>query len=111
MNPDTIRHAADIVQWVDVAVWLVVLLLSLDFGRRWREARPYLAAPISLALHNILFYSVALGPGMSGPVASLWSALRVLHVALVFLALLLAAFVVALSPSPPDAGGYGGDRE
>lgn len=108
MNPDTIRRAADVVQWINVAVWLIVLLLSLDFGRRWREARPYLAAPISLALHNILFYSVDLGPGMSGPVASLWSALRVLHVALVFLALLLAAFAVALSPAPP---GHAGDYE
>lgn len=108
MNPDTIRHAADVVQWVNVVAWLIVLLMSLEFGRRWRKARPYLIAPISLAIHNIVFYSVALGPGMSGPVASLWSAIRVLHVALVFLALLVAAFAVALSPAPP---GYLDDYE
>jgi len=45
---DTIRHAADIVQWVNLAVVLLLLGVSLEFGRRWSKARPYLAAPVSV---------------------------------------------------------------
>lgn len=105
---DTIRAAADVVQWLNLATWLVILLLALEMGRRWKSARPYLAGPVSLGAHNILFYIVALGPGMPGPVASLWSALRVFHIALVILAVLVAAFAVALSPTPPDWRGYEG---
>lgn len=37
---DTIRHAADIVQWVNLAVALLLLGVSLEFGRRWPKARP-----------------------------------------------------------------------
>ncbi len=103
---DTIRAAADVVQWLNLATWLIILLLALEMGRRWRAARPYLAAPVSLGVHNVVFYIVALGPGMTGPVASLWSALRVYHIALVILALLVAAFAVALSPAPPQWRGY-----
>lgn len=102
----TIRHAADVVQWLNLATWLVILLLALEMGRRWKSARPYLAGPVSLGAHNILFYIVALGPGMTGPVASLWSALRVFHIALVILAVLVAAFAVALSPATPEWRGY-----
>ena len=105
---NTIRHAADVVQWLDLAVWLAILLLSLEMGRRWKSARPYLAGPLSLGAHNVVFYLVALLVGMPGPIASLWSAVRVLHVALVILAVLVAAFAVALSPAPPEWEGYGG---
>ena len=79
---NTIRHAADVIQWLDLAVWLAILLLSLG-------------------AHNVVFYLVALLVGLPGPVASLWSAVRVLHVALVILAVLVAAFAVARSPDLP----------
>ena len=71
---NTIRHAADVIQWLDLAVWLAILLLSLEMGRRWKSARPYLAGPLSLGAHNVVFYLVALLVGLPGPVASLWSA-------------------------------------
>jgi hypothetical protein len=107
---DTIRHAADVVQWFDLAAWSAILLLALDMGRRWKSARPYLVGPVSLGVHNVVFYLVALLVGMSGPVASFWSALRVLHVALLILAIMVAAFFIALSPAPPEWAGYEGTR-
>jgi len=45
---DTIRHAADVVQWINLAVVQLLLGVSLEFGRRWPKARPYLAAPVSV---------------------------------------------------------------
>lgn len=99
---DTIRHAADIVQWVNLAVVLLLLGVSLEFGRRWPKARPYLAAPVSVGVHSVAFYIVVLFWRLPGPAVSLWSALLRLHVYLVILALLVAAFAIMLSPTAPD---------
>lgn len=99
---DTIRHAADVVQWVNLAVALLILAASLEFGRRWPKARSYLAGPVSWGAHSVVFYAFALSGSLNGPTASLWSAVRVLHVGLLLLALLVAAFAVMLSPTPPD---------
>lgn len=104
---DTIRHAADIVQWVNLAAALAILLLALEMGRRWRAARPYLFGPVTLAAHSVIFYLVVLLHGLPGPVTSLWSAVLRLHVYLIVLALLVAAAVVALSPTPPGLYEYG----
>ena len=98
---DTIRHAADVVQWVNLTAVLLILAVALEMGRRWRAARPYLAGPVSLAAHSVAFYAAALSNVLSGPVASLWSALLRLHIYLVILALLVAALAVMLSPAPP----------
>ena len=109
MSPETaatIRHAADVVQWFNLAAALAIMLLALEMGRRFKSARPYLVGPISLAAHSILFYLVALLGRMPGPVASFWSALLRLHIYLVILAVLLAAFVVAISPAPPGWPDY-----
>ena len=105
MTPETaaaVRYAADVVQWVNLAAALLLLAVALEFGRRWPKARPYLAGPVSLAVHSVAFYVAALTNGLPGPVASLWSALLRLHIYLVTLAVLVAAFAVMLSPTPPD---------
>lgn len=99
---DTIRHAADVVQWINLAVVQLLLGVSLEFGRRWPKARPYLAAPASVAAHSVAFYVTVLFWRLPGPVVSLWSALLRLHIYLVILALLVAAIAVMLSPTPPD---------
>lgn len=98
---DTIRHAADVVQWVNLAAVLLILCVSLEMGRRWPSARPYLAGPVSLAAHSVAFYAFALSSALNGPTASLWSAVLRLHIYLVILALLVAALAVMLSPAPP----------
>lgn len=102
---DTIRHAADAVQWVNLCASMAILVIALEFGRRWKGARPYLAGPISWAGHSVVFYIVALFGTMSGPVASLWSAVLRLQGYAIVLSLLLAAFAVMLSPG--RAGDYG----
>ena len=51
MNLDSIRHAADVVQWLNLAAVLAILAVALEAGRRWRGWRPYLAGPISWAAH------------------------------------------------------------
>ena len=68
---DTIRHAADIVQWVNLAVVLLLLGVSLEFGRRWSKARPYLAAPVSVGVHSVAFYVTVLFWRLPGPVITL----------------------------------------
>lgn len=98
---DTIRRAAGIVQWLNLAASMAILLLALEMGRRFRAARPYLFGPVTLAAHSIAFYTVVVFSSLPGPVTSLWSALLRLHVYLIVLSLLLAAFVVALAPTPP----------
>lgn len=105
MTPETaaaVRYAADVVQWVNLAAALLLLAVALEFGRRWPKARPYLAGPVSLAVHSVVFYIVVLFWRLPGPAVSLWSALLRLHVYLVILALLVAAFAIMLSPTPPD---------
>lgn len=116
MSPETadvIRHAADIVQWINLAAALAILALGLEFGRRWRAARPYLLGPITWAAHSAVFYGVVLSARLSGPVTSLWSAVLRLHGYLILLALLLAAFAVALAPVPPEDYGedYGDETD
>lgn len=105
MTPETaaaVRHAADVVQWLNLAAALLLLAVALEFGRRWPKARPYLAGPVSWGVHSVVFYAFALSAALNGPTASLWSAIRVLHISLVALALLVAAFAIMLSPTAPD---------
>lgn len=99
---DTIRHAADVVQWLNLAASVAVLVLALDIGRRWPGARAYVLGPVTIAAHSVVFYVVVLLWQLPGPVASLWSALLRLHTYLILLSLLAAVLVVGLSPSPPD---------
>lgn len=107
---DTVRRAADVVQWVNLIAAALILAVSLEFGRRWPKARPYLAGPVSLSVHSVVFYAFALASRLPGPVASLWSALLRLHIYLVILAVLVAAFAVMLSPTPPDGAFSYGDE-
>lgn len=107
---DTIRHAADVVQWINLTAAVLILAIALEFGRRWRQARPFLLGPASWGAHSVVFYAFALSGSLNGPTASLWSAIRVLHVSLMLLALLVAAFVIMLSPAPPDSDGEGCDE-
>ena len=88
-----------------ISAGALLAVLSLAWVLR-TAARPYLVGPISLAAHSILFYLVALLGRMPGPVASFWSALLRLHIYLIILAVLLAAFVVAISPAPPGWPDY-----
>jgi len=60
LNLDSIRHAADVVQWLNLAAVLAILAVALEAGRRWRGWRPYLAGPISWAAHSVAFYLVVL---------------------------------------------------
>ena len=110
-NADVVRRAADAVQWVNLALAVGILAVSLEFGRRWAWARPYLLGPVSIGAHSVAFYLVALLARMPGPVASLWSAVLRLHIYLVIAALLAAAFAVALSPAPPGVYGYGDEAD
>lgn len=107
---DTIRHAADAVQWLDLAIVVAILALGLEIGRRWPTARPYVLGPVTIAAHSAVFYAVVLLHPLPGPVTSFWSALLRLHTYLIILALLVAMLVVGLSPTPPGADGYGGDE-
>ncbi len=38
IDPNTVRAAADAVQWVDLIAAVVILILSLEAGRRWPKA-------------------------------------------------------------------------
>ena len=60
IEPNTVRAAADAVQWADVIAAVAILILSLEAGRRWRGWRPYLAGPISWAAHSVAFYLAVL---------------------------------------------------
>ena len=39
IDPNTVRAAADAVQWADVIAAVAILILSLEAGRRWRGWR------------------------------------------------------------------------
>ena len=39
IDPNTVRVAADAVQWADVIAAVAILILSLEAGRRWRGWR------------------------------------------------------------------------
>ena len=109
MSPEaanTIRHAADVVQWFDLAVVVAILAVALDIGRRWPTARPYVLGPVTIAAHGVVFYIVILLWPLPGPVTSFWSALLRLHMYLIILSLLVAVLIVGLSPVPPGVGGY-----
>lgn len=104
---DVVRHAADVVQWVNLIVATIILGVALATGRRWPEARPFLLGPVTWAAHSVVFYGVVLFVHLSGPVTSLWSALLRLHGYLIVLALLVAAVAIMLSPAPPDGAADG----
>lgn len=105
MTPEaanTIRHAADVVQWVNLVAAVLLLVIALEMGRRWKEARPYLLGPVTWGAHSVAFYIVVLFWRLPGPVVSLWSALLRLHGYLFVLAILAAVFAVGVSPLPFD---------
>ena len=109
MSPEaanTIRHAADAVQWLNLAIVVAILALGLEIGRRWPAARPYVLGPVTIAAHSAVFYVVILLWPLPGPVTSFWSALLRLHMYLIILSLLVAVLIVGLSPVPPGVGGY-----
>lgn len=109
MSPEaanTVRHAADAVQWLNLAIVVAILALGLEIGRRWPAARPYVLGPVTIAAHSAVFYVVILLWPLPGPVTSFWSALLRLHMYLIILSLLVAVLIVGLSPVPPGISGY-----
>lgn len=105
MTPEAGRAVADAIQVINLILALAILVVALDAGRRWREARPYLAGPVSFAMHSLVFYVAALADAVVAPWSSLWSAALRLHGYLFLLGTLLAFYIVALAPAmEPDEG-------
>ena len=57
---NTVRAAADAVQWADVIAAVAILILSLEAGRRWPQARPFLFGPVTYAAHGVVFHVATL---------------------------------------------------
>ncbi len=107
MTPEAGRAVADAIQVINLILALAILVIAIDAGRRWRAARPYLAGPVSFAVHSLVFYVAALADVVVAPWSSLWSAALRLHGYLFLLGTLLAFYVVALAPAmepEPDEG-------
>jgi hypothetical protein len=102
-----VRAAADVVQVLNLLMSVAMLLLCIVAWRRWKAARPYVFGVGTWAAHSVVFYIVALAGWFSGPWASFFSALRVFHITALILGMLVALFLVALSP---DGLGYEMER-
>lgn len=96
-----VRRAVDAIQWVVLACAILTLALTVAMGVKWRRTRPYLALPVTLAVHTIVFYIFALNNLLHGPWPSLWSAVLRLHYIVVILAA-LAAIALALIGEEDD---------
>lgn len=106
---DTVRAAADALQWVVLGVIVVTLVMALDAWRRWPRARPYLAGLLTLAAHGVVFYVCALARVIPAPWVSLWSAALRFHSSLYILAMLVVVYAVARRPWWPGTGDGGNE--
>ena len=104
MSDAAIRLAADIMQWVDLALAGSILLLVL---RRWRQARALLIGLITVAAHGVVFHAATLANLVSSPEVNLWSATLRAHIYAFLLATLIV--LVAVAMSPPWEGHYRDD--
>ena len=102
MNNDTIRAAADAMQWVDLLLAVAILVVSLWAWRRWRQARLLLAGLVTVAIHGIAFHVATLAGMVPSPQVSLWSATLRVHIYAFLLATVIVLVVVALSPGWDD---------
>ena len=99
IDPNTVRAAADAVQWADVIAAVAILILSLEAGRRWPQARPFLFGPVTYAAHGVVFHVATLMNLVPAPWTSLWSATLRMHSYAAFGGFLAAPFLIAVSPS------------
>lgn len=73
MNPTTIRNAADVVQWLDLAVSVAVLLALLCALARWPRNWRLVALPLSYMALSVAFYVAVLMDAVPSPWTSLFS--------------------------------------
>lgn len=107
MSDAAIRAAADIMQWVDLALAGSILLLSLLALWRWRQARALLIGLITVAAHGVVFHAATMANLVSSPEVNLWSATLRAHIYAFLLATLIV--LVAVAMSPPWEGHYRDD--
>lgn len=74
MSDAAIRLAADIMQWVDLALAGSILLLSLLVLRRWRRGWRLVVLPFTYAIFSTAFYTAVLLSAIPQPWISLLSA-------------------------------------
>lgn len=89
LEPDEIRAVAEVFQYTTLILSILTLILCLLAGYRWKQARPYLLAMISLALHATAFYIPALADIIPPVVGNLWSAVLRVHAHALLLGVLL----------------------
>ena len=70
---DTIRRAADVVQWLDLAVSVAVLLALLCALARWPRNWRLVALPLSYMALSVAFYVAVLMDAVPSPWTSLFS--------------------------------------
>lgn len=70
---DTIRRAADAVQWLDLAVSVAVLLALLCALARWPRNWRLVALPLSYMALSVAFYVAVLMDAVPSPWTSLFS--------------------------------------
>lgn len=104
---DTVRHAADIVQWMNLAIALAILLMVLAAGMKWPNWRRVLTLPLGYGVLATLFYVATLANAFTGPWASLLSALLRLYAHLMIAATLGVVIYIALREERDDGVGNG----
>jgi len=97
---DTIRHAADAVQWLNLAVSVAGLLALLCALARWPRSWRLIVLPASYMALSTAFYVAVLMNVLTGPWASLLSATLRLYS---YILTIVIGGAVVLSAATDDA--------
>lgn len=88
-----VRGVAAAIQWIVLFCSLATLALCVVMGHNWKQTRPYLILPTTLAVHSIVFYAFALSDVLVAPWGNLWSAILRLHSYVMILGVMAVVFL------------------
>lgn len=104
MSDETVRAAADAVQWLNLAVSVVVLALLLLAMWRWRRGWRLIVLPLTYMALSTAFYVAVLLHVIPSPWISLYSAALRLYSYVLAVVIAGAVALSALTEDDEEAG-------
>lgn len=89
-DDQSVRAVTSMVQQLTALLYALSLIACLILGARYHRYRPYLLIVLSVCLHTVLFYTLALADVLVSPWGNLWSAILRLHTGAALLGVLVA---------------------